>query len=76
MHSIQWSDGTNELLEISVFGGGENEVDVPSAVALPTSGTLTAKVQAIAADFYTNDFSLEADSALLWGVSAQPVSIP
>lgn len=75
-HSVIWSDSTGELLEISVFDSKTKEVDVPNAVALPTSGTLTAKVQGIGADFDVNDFSLEDDSDLLWGISAQPVSIP
>jgi hypothetical protein len=75
-HSVVWSDATGDLLEISVFDSKTKEVEVPNAVALPTSGTLTAKVQGIGADFNVNDFSLEDDSDLLWGISAQPASIP
>jgi hypothetical protein len=33
-------------------------------------------VNAIGADFDVNDFSLEEDSDLLWGISAQPVNLP
>jgi hypothetical protein len=76
IHSVAWRDETHELLEISVFDGVSNEVEVPSAVALPSSGTLTAKVQALGVDFDLNDFSLKDDFDQLWGVSAQPVSIP
>jgi hypothetical protein len=75
-HSVKWSDDQNELLEITVFDSRTHDIEVPSAVALPTSGMLTAEVQAIGADFDVNDFSLEDDSALLWGISAQPVTIP
>ena len=45
------------------------------AVALPTSGTLTAKVNGVAADFGVTDFSLETDRDKLTGISAQPVTI-
>jgi hypothetical protein len=76
LHTVIWRDATHELLEISVFDSKTHEVEVPNAVALPTSGTLTAKVQGIGADFDANDFSLEDDSELLWGISAQPVMIP
>jgi hypothetical protein len=75
-HSVQWSDATHALLEITVFDANTHEIEVPSAVALPPSGMLTARVQAIAADFDSNDFSLEEDSELLWGLSAQPAAIP
>jgi hypothetical protein len=75
-HSVKWSDATGEILEISVFDSKTHDVEVPNVVALPTSGTLTAKVQAIGADFDVNDFSLEDDSDLLWGVSSQPATIP
>jgi hypothetical protein len=76
LHSVIWNDGTNDLLEISVFDGVSNEVEVPNSVALPSSGMLTAKVQALGIDVDLNDFSLEDDSAALWGVSVQPTTIP
>lgn len=75
-HSVQWSDATNPLLEITVFDSTTHQIEVPSAVSLPTTGMLTARVQAIGADFDPNDFSLEDDSELLWGLSAQPATIP
>jgi hypothetical protein len=75
-HSVAWTDSTGKaLLEITVFSK-KKQVDVPALVALPTSGTLSARVNAIGADFDINDFSLEDDSDLLWGLSAQPASIP
>jgi hypothetical protein len=76
IHSATWSDGTDDLLEITVLDGQTNAVDVPSLVSLPSSGTLSARVSAIAADIDLNNFSLEDDSQLIWGASAQPVSIP
>jgi hypothetical protein len=75
-HSVVWSDSTGELLEITSFNAKTADFEVPSLVALPSAGTLSAKAQAIGADFDVNDFSLEDDSELLWGISTQPVSIP
>jgi len=76
VHSVAWADATGALLEITVWEDKRSSVEVPSLVALPATGTLTAHVQAIGADLDPNDFSLEEDSGLLWGVSAQPMSIP
>lgn len=76
VHSVAFSDATQELLEITAFNSKTKQVDVPALLALPTSGTLTARVNAIGVDFDVNDFSLEEDSDLLWGVSAQPVNVP
>lgn len=75
-HSVTFIDATKDLLEITAFNSQIKQVDIPAIVALPTSGTLTARVNAIGADFDVNDFSLEDDSDLLWGISAQPVSVP
>ncbi len=76
IHSATWENASGELLEITVLDPKTTSVDVPTLVALPTSGTLTARVSAIGADIDPNDFSLEDDSAKIWGASAQPVSIP
>jgi hypothetical protein len=76
MHSVVWRNATDELLQITVLTAKTTSVDVPSLVALPISGTLNARVTAIGADLDLNDFSLEEDSGLIWGASAQPVSIP
>jgi hypothetical protein len=76
LHSVTWADATGELLEITVLTPKTASVDVPPVVALPTSGTLTARITAIGADLDPNDFSLEDDSDLIWGASGQPVSIP
>lgn len=75
-HSVTYSDATGEILEITAFNSKTKQVDIPALLALPTSGTLTARVNAIGADFDVNDFSLEDDSDLLWGISAQPVNVP
>jgi hypothetical protein len=75
-HSVTYRDAMNEILEITAFNSKTKQVDIPALLALPTSGTLTARVNAIGADFDVNDFSLEDDSDLLWGISAQPVSVP
>lgn len=75
-HSVTFGDATGELLEITAFNSKTKAVDIPALLALPTSGTLTARVNAIGADFDVNDFSLEEDSDLLWGVSTQPVNVP
>jgi hypothetical protein len=75
-HSVTWKDTTGDLLEITAFNAQIKQVDVPTLVALPTSGALTERVSAIGADFDVSDFSLEDDSALLWGISAQPATVP
>jgi hypothetical protein len=76
LHSVTWGDATDELLEITVLTAKTTSVDVPAVVALPTTGTLTARVTAIGTDLDPNDFSLKDDSDLVWGASGQPVSIP
>ena len=74
--SMNGSDSTNELLEITTFNTKRKQVDVPSLVALPTSGTLNARANAIGADLDPNDFSLDDDSDKIWGFSVQPVNVP
>ena len=79
VHTIAWTEaaaGGKRLLEITVFDKAITQVDVPALVALPASGALTARVSGIGADLDVHDFSLDEDRALLWGVAAQPVSIP
>jgi hypothetical protein len=75
-HSAVWRDAMGDLLEITVFDAKTDSLEVPNLVALPPSGTLTARVNAFGADFDVNDFSLEEDSDLLWGIAAQPTDIP
>ena len=75
-HSVAFRAANEELLEITAFNSKTKQVDIPALVSLPSSGTLTARVNAIGADFDVNDFSLEDDSDLLWGISAQPVNVP
>ena len=75
-HSVDYLDSTGKtLLEITIFDTKTASVDVPALVALPASGTLTAKVNGIAADFDVTDFSLDTDRDKLTGISAQPVTI-
>jgi hypothetical protein len=76
-HSVNWRDEMGEqLLEITCFDPKIGEFEVPNLVALPSTGMLTARVNAIGADFDANDFSLKEDSDLLWGIAAQPYDIP
>jgi hypothetical protein len=76
-HSAIWSDETGtQLLEITSYNPKTGDVEVPNLVALPATGMLTARINAIGADIDFNDFSLEEDSDKLWGVAAQPVDIP
>jgi len=51
-------------------------VDIPALVALPETGKLTARVNAIGATFDVRDFSLEEDDELLWGIAGEPVAVP
>ena len=76
-HSANWRDAMGlELLEITTFNLKKTQFEVPALVALPTSGTLTARVNAIGADIDPNDFSLDDDSDQIWGFAVQPVTIP
>lgn len=73
--SVQWSDATGIIVEVTVFDN-KTEAKVPALVALPATGTLTVKAQGIGADLDVKNFSLDKDKKLLWGVSAQPITIP
>lgn len=75
LHSVQWSDANGVVLEITMFDAAKTTTTVPALLALPTSGTLTFKAQGIGADLDPQDFSLESDEDLLWGVSVQPETI-
>lgn len=75
LHSVQWSDANGVLLEITMFDAAKTTTTVPALLALPTSGTLTVKAQGIGADLDLQDFSLDTDEDLLWGVSVQPETI-
>ena len=74
-HSIQWSDSTGILVEITLFDNTVTTATVPDLVALPATGALSVKPQGIGADFDIHDFSLEDDKDLLWGVSTQPTTV-
>ncbi|MEO8548577.1 MAG: hypothetical protein ABI678_01335 [Kofleriaceae bacterium] len=75
LHSVQWSDATGILLEITLFDPAKLTADVPALLALPTTGKLTAKAQGIGADIDISNFSLDTDIDLLWGISVQPETI-
>jgi len=74
-HSITWSDGISELLEISIFDSTAT-IDVPSLVALPATGALTTKVSALGVDFDVSDFSLTDDQDEIWGIATEPATVP
>ena len=75
IYNIDWTDAMGKkLLSITLFDSSKS-VDVPALLTLPTSGVLTAKVQAIGADIDVASFSLHDDKDLLWGVASQPATI-
>ena len=77
VHSVAWEDAAGKrLLEITLFDGALGKVDVPALVALPVSGNLEARVSGIGADIDVHDFSLDEARDKLWGLAAQPVTIP
>ena len=77
IHTVAWDDAAGRtLLEITLFDSAITTVDVPSLVALPASGALTARVSGIGADLDVGDFSLEEDFDRVFGVAAEPISIP
>ncbi|MBA3501607.1 MAG: hypothetical protein M4D80_32465 [Myxococcota bacterium] len=77
LHQVQYRDTLNTtLLEITVFDDNATTVEVPPLVALPASGSLSARVSGIGADIDVQDFSLEEDEELLFAIAAQPVAIP
>jgi hypothetical protein len=75
LHSVQWSDDTGVILDVTMFDSTNTAVTIPSVVSLPASGTLTAKAQGIGADIDLGNFSLQTDVEKLWGDSSQPVTI-
>jgi hypothetical protein len=75
LHSVQWSDTNGILLEITMFDSSKITATVPDLLALPATGTLTAKAQGIGADIDLGNFSLDTDIDLLWGVAVQPMTI-
>ncbi len=75
LHTITWSDANGELFDATLFDAKKLTVSVPALVALPTTGSMTVKAQGIGADFDLGNFSLDTDTALLWGVSSEPATI-
>jgi hypothetical protein len=75
LHSVQWSDDTGVILDITMFDATNTATTVPDLLALPATGTLTAKAQGIGADVDLGNFNLQADIEKIWGESTQPVTI-
>lgn len=76
LHQVQWLDGQDrELLEITILDGSTS-IDIPSLVALPEVATLSARVAALGVDFDLSDFSLDEERDALWGIAAEPATVP
>jgi hypothetical protein len=75
LHSVQWSDDTGVLLDITMFDATNTTATVPALVALPTSGTLTAKAQGLGAAVDLGNFSLQTDIEKIWGDSSEPITL-
>ncbi|HEY1552309.1 MAG TPA: hypothetical protein VGG28_30995 [Kofleriaceae bacterium] len=75
IHSVQWSDDTGVLLDITMFDATNTTATIPALVALPTSGTLTAKAQGLGAAIDLGNFSLQTDIEKIWGESSEPITI-
>ena len=73
-HLVAWRDATDETILDMLILDGSTEVEVPALVALP-SGVTRGSVQAIGADFALDDFSLDEDRRLLWGLARQPADL-
>jgi hypothetical protein len=75
LHSVQWSDDTGVLLDITMFDATNTTTTIPALVALPTSGTLTAKAQGLGAAVDLGNFSLQTDIEKIWGDSSEPITL-
>jgi hypothetical protein len=77
LHQVTYRDalGTS-ILEITSFDPKATTVTVPTLVALPIGGQLTARVSGIAADIDLQDFSLDEDEDKLTAVASQPAQVP
>jgi hypothetical protein len=75
IHSVQWSDDTGVLLDITMFDATNTTTTVPALVALPSSGTLTAKAQGLGAAVDLGNFSLQTDIDKIWGDSSEPITL-
>jgi hypothetical protein len=76
IHTLSFVDaGGIERLNVGVFDD-TTSIDIPQLVALPISGQITMKAAGIGAELDVQDFSLEEDDDLLWGIAAEPVTIP
>jgi hypothetical protein len=74
VHGIEITQGATKVVNVTNFDNAAT-LTMPSLVTLP-SGSLTAKVQAIAApDLDVGNFSLDADKAKLVGIGAQNTTI-
>jgi hypothetical protein len=74
VHQVAYDTATDTVLEVTLFDT-TNTFDLPSLVELP-SGALTARVSGIGATLDVNNFSLEEDGDLLFGVAVEPTPVP
>ncbi|MFT3694934.1 MAG: hypothetical protein QM831_17420 [Kofleriaceae bacterium] len=75
LHSVEYSNADGILLTVTMFDATKLKTTIPALVALPTDGTITAKAQGIGANIDLQNFSLDTDEKLLWGISVQPETI-
>jgi hypothetical protein len=75
IHSVQWSDDTGVILDITMFDATNTTTTVPALVALPASGTLTAKAQGLGAAVDLGNFNLQTDIEKIWGDSSEPITL-
>jgi hypothetical protein len=75
IHSVQWSDDTGVILDITMLDATNTTTTVPALVALPASGTLTAKAQGLGAAVDLGNFNLQTDIEKIWGDSSEPITL-
>lgn len=76
VHSVEFTQGTAKLLNVSVFDATTTEFTVPDLVALP-AGAITADVNGIGAPgLDVDNFTLDNERDKLVMVSSQPVLLP
>ena len=76
VQQVQYKDANGTtILEVSTFDNSAAVV-IPSLVALPATGTLSARVSGIGATLNVHDFSLENDKDQLFGIAEQPATVP
>ena len=75
IQSASYDDATGmHLLNVTPFDGS-TAFTIPALVALPTTGTLSAKGSALAGDIDLTNFALDTDSTKITASSSQPLSV-